>query len=357
MADAVSPPRPFLAGYDLEELTKWVLSAGGSAFRTKQISGYLYNRMTPDPQAMKTLPSPLRDRLSADFLAPGVTEKERTASPDGTTKLLLELYDGEQIEMVLIPDGGAEARLTFCLSTQVGCPVGCRFCASGRHGLTRNLFAGEILGEFLAGCAVAGRKPDNIVFMGIGEGLLNFTELSRSLAVLTSPDGYAMSPRRITVSTSGYVPGIDLLASLKREYTLAISLHAVTDELRTRLIPGMRYSIDEILAAADRYRETAGRMVTLEYVLLSGVNDSEKEAETLGRLASGHHAKINLIPYNATGSEFSRPAKERIRAFARRAASTGVAVTIRAEHGTGSVAACGQLRSERKTEKSGKESL
>ncbi len=337
----------FLAGSTREEVTAWCAKQGAARFRANQIADWLYKHFTCDPAGMKNVPGPLRDALKHDFHAPGGKIAETVRSPDNTEKLLLELFDGESVEMVLIP--GGEERLTFCLSTQVGCPVGCYFCASGKGGLVRNLAAGEMLEEFLFGIARAGRKPDNLVFMGIGEGLLNFEELSKTLHILSAPDYFGMSPRRITVSTSGFVPGIDKLAALGKEYTLAISLHAPDDETRAAIIPDkIRYPVREIMAAADRYRELAGRMVTLEYTLLAGVNDTPRHAEKLARLALAHHAKVNLIPYNSTGDRFHRPSPHTTKEFERIIQQAGAHVTVRTERGSESDAACGQLRRKRK---------
>ena len=244
--------------------------------------------------------------------------------------------------MVIIP---ADDRLTFCLSTQVGCPVRCAFCASGAHGLVRNLSCGEIIEEFLFAVQRLGKLPDNIVFMGIGEGLLNFDALSGALTALTSQEGFGMAPRRITVSTSGIVPGIRKLSAMKKEFTLAISLHAVDEETRSRIIPPeFRYPITDILQAADAYREECGRMVTLEYTLLEGINDSLAAAAQLGKISKEHHAKINLIPYNQTDRGFRRPKDKVIRQFMTEVEKAGGSVTCRKERGGSTDAACGQLR-------------
>ena len=335
--------KSFLAGISRRELQDWLQLKNEAAFRGKQIASWLYEKLVLNPEEMKNLPSSLREKLRADFYAPSCRIAERVGSPrDGVVKLRLELHDGESVESVVIP---ADDRVTLCLSTQVGCPVGCRFCASGVNGLVRNLRAGEILEEFLLGCAEAGRKCDNIVFMGIGEGLMNSTELFKALDVLTSPEYFAMSPRRITVSTSGFVPGMLQLAELEKEYTLAVSLHAPDDETRSRIIPDkVRYPISEILKAADIYRDRSGRLYTLEYTLLAGINDSPQQAEALGILARQHRAKINLIPYNETDALFRRPSREAIELFEKTAAATGATVTRRVERGAKSAAACGQLR-------------
>ena len=338
--------KPFLAGSNIDTLTRWCLERKLPKFRSKQIANWLYEQVEIDPDAMLNLPQNMRTLLKEDFHAPGTQISEIVSSGDGVEKLLLTLHDGECIEMVVIP---AEERLTFCLSTQVGCPVGCYFCASGKNGLTRNLSCGEIIEEFMLGTKRAG-FPDNLVFMGIGEGMLNVEQLFPALETLTSPDGFGMSPRRITVSTSGYVPGMLKFAELGKEFTLAISLHAPDDVTRAKIIPDkLRYPISEILAAADVCRDRTGRLYTLEYTLLAGINDSPAQAEALGILAKSHRAKINLIPYNATDSEFRRPSREAIELFEKTASATGATVTRRVERGAKSAAACGQLRASKNT--------
>ncbi|MDD3885520.1 MAG: 23S rRNA (adenine(2503)-C(2))-methyltransferase RlmN [Victivallaceae bacterium] len=336
--------KAFLAGTSRSTLRDWAVKRGFPAFRGTQIADWVYNKYVLYPHDMSNLPLTVREAVALDFSAPGSQLAESVRSKDGTEKLLIGLRDGETIEMALIP-GGSGDRLTFCLSTQVGCQVRCRFCASGRDGLVRNLLTGEILEEFIIGCQEAGARPDNLVFMGIGEGMLNLAELIPALETLTSPDGFGMSPRRITVSTSGYVPGMKEFAKLEREYNLAISLHAPDDEVRSKIIPDpLRYPVAEILAAADLYREKAGRMVTLEYTLLDGVNDRPEDARKLAELAICHHAKINLIPFNPTGSDFDRPPRRVIEAFADKLERAGAHVTVRVERGGDSDAACGQLR-------------
>ena len=333
----------FLAGQNLENLLAYCRERKFPSFRAKQIYSWLYDHAAVSVDKMKNLPGELRNALAEDFYIPGsvISGSERAA--DGVEKLLLTLYDGECIEMVVIP--AADGRVTFCLSTQVGCPVMCKFCASGKHGLTRNLLAGEMLEEFAWGIERAGR-PDNLVFMGIGEGLLNFDELAAALTTLV--DDYKFSPRRITVSTSGYVPGMKQFATLKREYNLAVSLHAVDDNTRSKIIPAhFRYPVQEILAAADEIRDANGRQYTLEYTLIAGINDSLDAAEKLGRIAVSHRAKVNLIPYNETGNEFRRPEKSVISEFEKCVAATGARVTCRVEKGSKKTAACGQLRAAR----------
>ena len=334
---------PFLAAANLKNLQNYCKEQQFPAFRAKQIDSWIHTHCIIDPAEMKNLPADLKAALKKDFHAPGSVISESSKSPDQVEKLLLELHDGELIEMVVIP---SDKRLTFCLSTQVGCPVGCYFCASGRNGLTRNLSAGEILEEFCLGTIRAGR-PDNLVFMGIGEGLLNFDNLALALNKLV--DEFTFSPRRITVSTSGFIPGMKNFAELKREFNLAVSLHAPDDETRSKLIPAkLRYPVAEILRAADQIAKANNRQYTLEYTLISGINDSLVHAEKLGKLAFAHHAKVNLIPYNETGDQFRRPPLQTIMDFEAAVSSTGARVTRRIERGSSETAACGQLRTAAK---------
>ena len=252
--------------YTLAGLTEELKSMGESAFRARQIHEWIYKKNAFSWDEMSNLSLTLRQKCAEKWQFMSVEETESVKSADGTEKILLRLADGELIEMVIIP---AENRITFCLSTQVGCPVGCLFCASGRNGLTRNLAMHEIIGEFQIGCAKIGRVPDNIVFMGIGEGLLNYENLVSAIERLTQNEYFGMGVRRITVSTSGFVPGMLKLAQQGKELNLAISLHAPDDEIRQKIIPDkIRYPIAEIMAAADVYREKCNRMVTLEYTLL-----------------------------------------------------------------------------------------
>lgn len=329
----------------LAELTAELKAMGEPSFRAKQIHEWIYRKNAASWDAMSNISKDLRQKCAEKWKFTSVEECESVKSSDGTEKLLLKLHDGELIEMVIIP---AEKRITFCLSTQVGCPVGCLFCASGRNGLTRNLAMHEIIGEFQTGCAKTGRLPDNIVFMGIGEGLLNYENLLSAIERLTENEYFGMGVRRITVSTSGFVPGMLKLAERQQELNLAISLHAPNDEIRSKIIPGkIRYPISEIMEAADVYREKCNRMVTLEYTLLDGINDSPDAASALAEIARKHHAKVNLIPYNDTGSDFKRPSDKKINKFEQILDRAGIAVSVRRERGSDQSGACGQLRHQR----------
>ncbi len=327
-----------ILGKSSEQLIGDLKELGQPAFRSKQLINRLYKKFATSAEEFTELPKALQSQL-APYPASICGESVAT---DGTKKLLLQLEDGAQIEMVLIK---SLQRMTFCLSTQVGCPVGCGFCASGKLGLERNLTNAEMLAQLLIGSKIHGTLPDNIVFMGIGEGLLNTTELFKTLEFITSPDYIGMSPRRVTVSTSGIVPAMRKFAELKREYTLAVSLHAVDDETRAKIIPSScRYPIADILAACDYYLEQANRMVTFEYTLLANVNDSVSDAKKLAKLAIKHKAKINLIACNVVDDKFNRPSKLVVERFFETIESIGAKVTLRREKGGDDAAACGQLR-------------
>jgi 23S rRNA (adenine2503-C2)-methyltransferase len=266
-------------------------------------------------------------------------------SRDGSEKLVLRLADGRTVHSVLMPDGD---RLALCLSTQVGCGFGCTFCFTGTMGLVRNLSAGEILGQVFAAreLLAPGARLTHIVFMGMGEPLANYAATVKALRVLTDAEGFGFSPRRITVSTVGLVQGIERLAGENLRVNLAISLHAPTDEVRSRLMPVNRgWGLDELLAACRRFPLPVRQRITFEYVLLDGMNDSVQDARQLARRLSGLKAKVNLIPFNAwEGSEFRRPSGERIAAFQRVLLDAGITATIRWSKGEDVGAACGQLR-------------
>ena len=330
--------------FTISELTDALKELNEPAFRAKQIHEWIYRKNASSWDDMTNLSKELRRKCAENWRFNAVEETESVKSDDGTEKLLLKLHDGEFIEMVIIP---TDKRITFCLSTQVGCPVGCLFCASGRNGLTRNLSMAEIIGEFQAGCAKIGSLPDNIVFMGIGEGLLNFENLTAAVERLTSPVYFGMGVRRITISTSGFVPGMLKLAELGKELNLAISLHAPNDEIRQQIIPGkLRYPIAEIMDAADVFREKCNRMPTIEYTLLKNVNDSADCAKALAVIAAQHHTKVNLIPYNNTDCGFQRPSDKTINNFEQILNRANIAVSVRRERGSDRAGACGQLRAD-----------
>jgi len=334
------------------EIVALVQGWGEPAYRGRQLAAWVFRKGVRDFGAMTNLPKALRDRLAAEATV-GVPEvAERQASRDGSQKLVLRLGDRRTVHAVLMPD---EDRLTLCVSTQVGCGFACAFCYTGTMGLVRNLTAGEIVGQLFAarGLLAPGARITHVVFMGMGEPLANYAATVKALRILTDPDGFGFSPRRITVSTVGLVQAIERLARENLRVNLAISLHAATDELRSRLMPVNRgWGLDDLLAACRRFPLPVRQRMTFEYVLLDGVNDTPDQARQLARRLQGIRAKVNLIPFNAwDGSGFRRPPGERIAAFQRILLDAGLTATVRWSKGEDVGAACGQLRTaERRRE-------
>ncbi|HTB62349.1 MAG TPA: 23S rRNA (adenine(2503)-C(2))-methyltransferase RlmN [Opitutales bacterium] len=354
-------PKPILFGETLESLTARLAAQGEPAFRAKQILEWVYKKRVIDPAKMSNLPQSLRAWLGETFdLAPAKLVITKT-STDVTDKLLLELRDGALIETVVIRApmegvGADRSRKTICISTQVGCAYGCRFCASGLAGWKRDLDAGEIVAQLLAVCAQEdARTPrahaelvsfDNIVVMGMGEPLANYENLLCALGILNAEWGLHFGARRITISTSGLAPEITRLADEPLGFRLAISLHGATDEVRSQIMPiNRKYPLAELLPAVRGFAEKHGRMVTLEFILIAEVNDSTTQARELAKIACDLHAHVNLIPYNTVeGLPWKRPSVERQDVFADILRHAGVPVTLRREKGHDIAAACGQLR-------------
>jgi 23S rRNA (adenine2503-C2)-methyltransferase len=340
----VTPSRPDLGNLDRPALEAVLAERGIPRFRARQIFGWIYRRGVIDIAAMTDLSRELRETLARDFELTTPELVTREQSVDGTEKLLLRLADGRQIESVFIPDTPA---MTFCISTQVGCAMGCGFCLTGKMGLVRNLTAGEIAGQVrvLANATHMLDHPFNIVLMGMGEPLHNYDPTMKALRILHSEHGLAVSPRRVTLSTVGIVPGLQRLAKEPLMPNLAISLHATTDEQRSELVPPNRkYPLAEILETCQRFPLKRRSRITFEYVMLDGVNDTPEDARRLARLLSGIKAKVNLIPLNpAPGIPFERPSDERIDRFAQILADRHFTVSVRKSRGQDIRAACGQL--------------
>lgn len=315
-------------------------------YKISQIMTWVYKKRILDPMLMSNIPSDLRSRLieKMAFKYPEVVETLKTS--DNTEKFLFKLDDSNYIESVIIK---SHDRNTFCLSSQVGCPVKCRFCASGMPEFVRNLSVHEIIGQFIALSNHIGKLPDNVVIMGIGEPLLNFDNLIKSLDLICSEDYIGYSQRRITISTSGLPKQIEKLAGLEKQYSLAISLHAPDDITRGKLIPDKtRFPIAQILKSCEVFFEKTGRMITIEYTLIENINDSLKQAEELAIITKRLRAKVNLIPYNKVeGCAFSRPSRERCLSFANQLKRCGANITFRYEKGSSIDAACGQLRAKK----------
>jgi 23S rRNA (adenine2503-C2)-methyltransferase len=335
-----------LIGLDTAELTALAVSLNLPAYRGKQLASWLYHSSVGSIDGMKTLPVGLRRQLSLDHVVGRSEVAGRQQSADGTLKLLLRLSDGELIETVGMP---YEDRLSCCVSTQVGCKVGCLFCATGKSGFTRNLTAGEIVDQVLTiqqAFAADGspQRVSHVVFMGMGEPLLNYHATLKAIRLLNDEVGIAM--RHITVSTVGIVPRILDLAKENLQMTLAISLHAPTDELRKKIIPHVeRWGVAEITGACRKYVSMTGRRVTFEYCMIEGLNDGLPEATSLAALLRGLNCHVNLIPCNLVEGSVCRPSPAvRMSAFRKKLESLGIVVSQRMERGAGIEAACGQLK-------------
>ena len=326
------------------ELEDTLERKGHARFRARQIFDWIYRRGATHVDEMTNLPRKLRELLAADFTLATPIVVSRDRSIDGTEKFLLQLSDGRAIESVFIPDTPAQ---TFCISTQVGCAMACAFCLTGKMGLVRNLTAAEITAQVrvLAAALRLGGAAFNIVLMGMGEPLHNYDETMKALRILADEHGFALPPRRMTLSTVGLLPALERLAREPIMPNLAISLHAPTDETRGSLVPlNRKYGIAEIIDASRKFPLKKRARITFEYVLLAGVNDSPEDARRLARLLAGVKSKVNLIPLNpAAGIPFERPSDRAIDQFAKTLADRGVRVSVRKSRGRDIRAACGQL--------------
>ncbi len=355
-----------LLDLSLEQIEAELASWGEPRYRAKQIAEWVFRHGATDFASMTSLPPALRTRLSEAFtIAPPPVLAVRAADDGGTTKALLDLGGGDAVETVRMdydPDGDGEPdRVTVCVSTQVGCAMACRFCATGLQGFTRNLTPAEIVTQVLhfSRPSQGGRRETrpgegaahrvtNIVFMGMGEPLANYAGTIAAIRWLTRPEGLGLRQRGITVSTVGLVRQIDRLSLEGLQVGLTISLHAPDDDLRRDLIPTAGgTSIDDLVEAARRYIERCGRRVTFAYALLDHVNDEPEQARALARRIRGIQAHVNLIPYNPTaGPDLRRPSLGRVRAFQRELQAAGINATVRIERGVEIAAACGQLRTD-----------
>jgi 23S rRNA (adenine2503-C2)-methyltransferase len=332
-----------LVGSSRAELAQLLAPLDDRQFRIQQVYHWLTRRLAASLDEMTDLPRPLREALAGQTEVRDPEAIEVRRAPDGTAKYALRLDDGAVIEAVAMP---MEGRTTLCLSSQAGCAVGCVFCVTGAFGAGRNLTGGEIFGQYRAVVRAEGLlgQPTNVVFMGMGEPLLNLPNLARAIELIAE----TVSPRRVTVSTSGIVPGIGKLADLPRRPNLAVSLNATTQEQRAELMPAAaRWPLVDLLGALRAYPLERGRRITIEYVLLAGRNDSLEDARRLPRLLRGLPVKVNLIPFNPD-EEFlpglAAPDDERINEFAAVLAAAHLNVTVRWSKGREVAAACGQLR-------------
>jgi len=329
-------------------LAEVVGAAGGKPFQARQVAHWLWRHGATSFVAMRIVPLALRTALAAGHRLRHATVDKVDDADDGTQKLLLRLADGEAVECVIIPDG---ERTTLCISTQVGCPVACVFCASGMFGVRRNLTNGEIAEQVLVAKSrlPAERRLTNLVVMGMGEPMLNLDNLLPALERIHDGDGIDMGARRITVSTSGYPRQMERFAAADPSYNLAVSLHAADDTLRKQLVPTASAPVREIVAAAHRYFGQKGREVTYEVVLLEGSNDRPQDATAMVDVLGALPCTVNLIPWNpvdeiASARGLRRPSPARVDAFADLLRRGGLNVTVRRQRGADRSAACGQLR-------------
>jgi len=363
----VKEVKPDIKALTRDEIAAKFVELGEPAYRVDQLLNWLYVRRAPSWDAMTNLPKALRAKLAEVFTLYTHKISRKQGSRDTTQKFLWQLQDGALIESVLIPAnpslyGERSDRHTLCVSTQVGCAYGCKFCASGLEGWKRNLRPDEIVEQIIAterwhddqpeemekvdGTLKADRVVNNLVIMGMGEPLANYDNLLKALRLLNAPWGGGIGARKITISTSGLAPQIRKLADEPEQFRLAISLHGATDEVRSRIMPvNKKYPVAELAAACDYYQNRKSKMITLEYILIAGVNDMLSETKPLAALAKRLHAKVNLIPYNKVEDlPWVRPEEEAQEAFLAALEEQDVIATLRREKGHDIDAACGQLR-------------
>ena len=334
-----------LHSFTEQQLTQLMKEMGQPSFRAKQIFRWLHQKQVPSFSEMTDQPKALIQQLEERFYPLHLETLRRQQSKDGTVKYLFGLPDGNCIETVLMRYHYGN---TVCVSTQVGCRMGCRFCASTQAGLVRCLTAGEIAAEVYAASQDIGERISHIVLMGIGEPLDNFDNVMDFLSIISSPSGVNIGMRNISLSTCGVVPMIDKLAEKKLQLTLSISLHAPNDEMRSKMMPiNNAYNVKELIAACRRYQQTTGRRISFEYSMVKGVNDSDQTAKELAALIRGMGAHVNLIPINPVdGSPYSATDAANVKRFQKQLEQLGVNATVRRRLGSDISAACGQLRRE-----------
>ena len=339
-----------------EEMEKLVIDMGYPRYRADQILLPLYYKFPKKISDIKQLPKKLIEELNdADYTIGSAKETHRVVSEDGdTTKLLLNLTNEQSVETVLMQYEptkiGGHPRSTICVSTQIGCAMGCVFCATGQMGFETNLKAEQIVSQVIHFEEILrqrGEHVTNLVFMGMGEPMANYDEMIRAVKILTHPRGFGLGQRHITISTIGIKSGIERLADENLQIGLAISLHAPTNDLRKKLVPTAALnSVEEIIESGHNYFKRTGRRVTFEYALMDGINDSPDIANNLAKLLQGNGSHVNLIPINPTAGDFKRPSNNRVHDFERILSKAGINCTIRIEKGTEISAACGQLRTD-----------
>jgi 23S rRNA (adenine2503-C2)-methyltransferase len=343
--DLIGLPRPRIR----ELFEEAGLDAKAAKLRAKQVFHWLYHRGVTDFEAMTDIAKSMRPWLATRFVIgrPDVVEAQH--SVDGTRKWLLRTADGHDFEMVFIPD---ETRGTLCVSSQVGCAYDCKFCASGLAGFTRNLTAAEIVEQIVQVEAHSGERVDNLVFMGMGEPLANFSNVTKAVEILNAEWGIGIGARHMTISTSGLAPQIEKLADFPLQIRLAISLHGATDPVRDQIMPvNRKYPLAELFAALEQWNSKRKQFLTFEFILIEDINDSLEQAKALASRARRVNAKVNLIPYNTVdGLPWKRPSEARQDAFLKVLTDAGVTATLRREKGHDIAAACGQLRLKQETQ-------
>lgn len=339
-----------LAGMGIEELQNLTEKMGESKFRARQLHNWIYSKSVSAVDEMSDLSKKFRDKLNEIAVISNTKIAQRLISSDGTIKYLVEYPDGNCVETVLMRFDN-RSNLTACISSQVGCAVGCKFCATGKRGFIRNLSDKEIIEQILTIQRDTGLRVTNVVYMGQGEPLLNFDNVVKSIDFLNKE--FEIGIRRITVSTSGIVPKIYELAKLNRQLTLALSLHAPEHNLRKSLMPiEEKYPLDELMKSLRFLTSQTGRRVTIEYTVIDGVNDSIEQAKAVNELLKGLNCNINLIPYNPVCKDkFKKPTSERINKFKYILEQSGRKVTVRLERGADILAACGQLSGQKSQKK------
>lgn len=345
-----------LLGMTSGEVEALIQEMGVAGFRAKQVMEWTFARRVADIEEMTNLPKALRERLKQRLVTRTMTIATVSGSVDTTRKFLLKLHDGRYVETVLIPAnpalyGGKSDRRTLCVSSQVGCAYDCKFCASGLAGFTRNLTAAEIVEQIVQVEAYTGERVDNLVFMGMGEPLANFSNLVRAIEILNADWGIGIGARHMTVSTSGLAPQIHKLADFPLQIRLAISLHGASDLVRDQIMPvNRKYPLAELFEALEAWNAKRKQFLTFEFILIEDVNDSLEQARLLAKRARSVNAKVNLIPYNTVeGLPWKRPSEQRQEAFLALLIAGGVMATLRREKGHDIAAACGQLRLKQET--------
>lgn len=343
---SASAQLPGIRSLSFEELKQWFEAQGAPAFRTKQVWEWLWKKSARSFDEMTNLPAAMRQQLSAEFAFPVTTIDNFQISRDRTIKNAFRLHDGNIVEGVLIP---TETRMTACVSSQVGCSLTCKFCATGRMERLRNLDAEEIYDQVVMIRRQSeeqyGIPLSNIVYMGMGEPLLNYANVLRSIELITSPEGLGMSPQRITVSTAGIAKMIRKLGDDEVKFNLALSLHAANDEKRSKIMPiNESNTLDALAEALDHFQEKTGTRVTFEYIVFNGFNDGLQDARELEAFCRRVKAKVNVIEYNPIeGGEFTNAREDKLNAFTGYLESKGIVVNIRRSRGKDIDAACGQL--------------